>query len=296
MKYEKTSLCQASSSSGRSWFLRRSVVCHESADLIRVTSAVIPNPKLVRVQVRLDDRSQLVAVAFELLGTHQQVVSEFRHPALTPRGPRERPSDVPMLSTFPRTLPDCRPFRAATLLATLRILDPLSLVRFSTPTVSKLRTRFCLPLVVPVSNFVPWSVSPTRRQCVAPRSYEHGGLVSSRCTVHHGLRLCVLQQRHVPLARKSEVVLEIENGTPARSSHRCHTESGSDTQYDHGQSNPQQIFNQDKSFFFKKIPNVGSLDSVKLVAQMCVILRRNGRNGTQSKWTRSSALTLDARV
>ena len=45
--------------------------------LFRVTSDVIHNPTLIRVQVRLNDCSQLVVVTFELVGIHQQVVSEF---------------------------------------------------------------------------------------------------------------------------------------------------------------------------------------------------------------------------
>ena len=36
---------------------------------------VVHDPRLVRVQVGLNDRSQLVVVAFKLLGVHQQVVS-----------------------------------------------------------------------------------------------------------------------------------------------------------------------------------------------------------------------------
>ena len=129
-----------------------------------------------------------------------------RHPAMTPRGSRRRPPGVPMLSTFSLTLPDCHPFPDATQLATTGIFNPLSLVLFPPVTVSKLRARFCLALVAPVSNFVPWSVSPGV-QCVARRSDEHGSLVSSRCNVHHGLKLCVWHKRHVLLVH---VVLELE--------------------------------------------------------------------------------------
>ena len=41
-------------------------------------SEVIHDPRLVRVQVGLDDRSQLVVVTLKLLRVHQQMVSEFR--------------------------------------------------------------------------------------------------------------------------------------------------------------------------------------------------------------------------
>ena len=41
-----------------------------------VVSEVICSPTLVGVQVRLDDRSQLVVVAVKLLRVHQQVASE----------------------------------------------------------------------------------------------------------------------------------------------------------------------------------------------------------------------------
>ena len=42
-----------------------------------VISEVIRNPNFVRVQIRLDDSSQFVAVTLELLRVHQKVVSEF---------------------------------------------------------------------------------------------------------------------------------------------------------------------------------------------------------------------------
>ena len=57
-------------------------------------------------------------------------------------------------------------------------------------------------------------------QCVAQRSDEHGGLVSSRWNIRHRLRCCVLQKLGV---HKSEVVLELETD-PARFFHHCHTE------------------------------------------------------------------------
>ena len=40
-------------------------------------SEVIHDPRLVRVQVGLDDRSQLVVVTLKLLRVHQQMVSQF---------------------------------------------------------------------------------------------------------------------------------------------------------------------------------------------------------------------------
>ena len=40
-------------------------------------SEVVRDPRLVRVQVGLDDRPQLVVVALKLLRVHQQVVSQF---------------------------------------------------------------------------------------------------------------------------------------------------------------------------------------------------------------------------
>ena len=143
---------------------------------LRVLSEVIHNPTFVRVQVRLDDCSQLGVVALELLRVHQQVVSEFgwcfaQHHAdfhiiiqtLTQRDSRRRPPNVPTFSTLSQILPRCHRFTAATQLATLRIFDPLSLLRFSPPTVSRLDTRFYSALVAPFSNLIPWSVSPTKR-------------------------------------------------------------------------------------------------------------------------------------
>ena len=44
---------------------------------LHVISEVIRNPTFVRLQVGLDDCSQLVTVTFELLRVHQQPVSEL---------------------------------------------------------------------------------------------------------------------------------------------------------------------------------------------------------------------------
>ena len=40
-------------------------------------SEVIHDPRLVRVQIGLDDRSQLVVITLKLLRVHQQMISQF---------------------------------------------------------------------------------------------------------------------------------------------------------------------------------------------------------------------------
>ena len=48
------------------------------ACVIHVHCEIVHDPRLLRVQVGLNDRSQLVVVAFKLLGVHQQMVSQFQ--------------------------------------------------------------------------------------------------------------------------------------------------------------------------------------------------------------------------
>ena len=84
-------------------------------------------------------------------------------------------------------------------LATSRIFDPLSLVRYPPPPVSKLRT---------ISVWHSW-YQPQTSSRVAQRSDEHGGLVGFRWNLRHKLRFCVLQKLYAPLVHKSEVVLEL---------------------------------------------------------------------------------------
>ena len=112
-----------------------------------------------------------------------------------------------VFTRFPRffgTLSDGHPFPAATQLATPRIFNPLSLVRFAPPTVSKLCTRFFVQgsKLRPVVSFASKAYSVWL-------DVRNGGLVSSRRDVHHCVRLCVLQKRHVLLVHKSEVVFEL---------------------------------------------------------------------------------------
>ena len=118
----------------------------------------------------------------------------------------------PRFSTVPQTLTDCHPFPAATQLATLQIFDPLSLVRYPPPAVSRLRTRFCSALVVPISNLVPWSVWPTRRTVCGSTFGKEQMLIGLRWNIRSRSRFCVLQKNHVLLVHKSEVVLELERG------------------------------------------------------------------------------------
>ena len=135
-------------------------------------SEVIHDPRLVRVQLGLDDRSQLVVVTLKLLRVHQQMVSQFlwafpQHHAdlhvIVQLCWREFfvfcPPDVPTTSTSPQTLPDYHSFPAVAQLAASRISDPRFSARSRPPSVSTLRTQFCSP----ISSFVPWSVSPARR-------------------------------------------------------------------------------------------------------------------------------------
>ena len=128
-------------------------------------------PILVRVQVRLDDCSQLVVVPLELLRVHQQVVSEFgrclsQHHTdfhiIIQLWRRQFLVDVHLVFFLELrwTVTHSRP---AAQLATLRIFDARHSVRFPPPTVSRLRTRFGSVLAVLVSSFVLWSVSPARR-------------------------------------------------------------------------------------------------------------------------------------
>ena len=173
----------------------------------------------------MDDCSQIVAVRLELLEVHQQVVSEFwwffaQHHAdfhvviqlLTPRGSRRRPPDVShafhVSSNFARLspIPGCntacnianlRPavYRAFSATNCLQTWNPFL---FGTRCTS-LKHR-------PVVKCRPQGV-----QCVAQRSDEHGGLVSSRCNIRHRLRFCVLQRFERTFFHKSEAVLELES-------------------------------------------------------------------------------------
>ena len=125
------------------------------------------------------------------------------HPTLTSRVSRRRPPDVATFSHASSNVAGLsHTFPAAIQLATLRIFDPQSLVRFPPPTVSRLRTRFCSALVVP--NFVPWSVANRAN------GVWFNGLIGSRWNNRHRLGFCVLQKRHVLLVHKSEIVLELE--------------------------------------------------------------------------------------
>ena len=133
------------------------------------------------------------------------------HPTSTSRISSGRPHDVPNFPTLSQTLPDCHPFPAAPQLATLRIFDPLSLVRFPPPTVSRLRTHYCSALAAPVSNFVLWPVWPTKRTIVwlhVRMSTEDSSNPAGN--IRHKLSFFVLQERHALLVLNSEVVFELE--------------------------------------------------------------------------------------
>ena len=139
-----------------------------------------------------------------------------RHPALTPQGSRRRPPDVPMVSTFSLTF--------------------FKIVKHRESSTRSLRHVFrhqLSPDFDPVSVWHSLYQSQTSSlglcrqqgvQCVAQRSDEHGGLISSRWNIRHRLRFCVLQKLYVPLVHKSEVVLELEMGLQVKFSHRCRTE------------------------------------------------------------------------
>ena len=113
-------------------------------------SEVIHDPRLVRVQVSLDDCSQLVVVTLKLLRVHQQMVSQFLWAF------SQHHADLHVVRRCPSDVPTAQ-------LAASRISDPRFSARSLPPSVSTLRPHFCSALFAPVSSFVPWSVSPAKR-------------------------------------------------------------------------------------------------------------------------------------
>ena len=88
---------------------------------------------------------------------------------------------------------------------------------FAPPTVSKLRHPFLLGTRCTGLKLRPVvSVGNKAIQCVAQRSHEHGGHVSSRWNFRHRFRFCILQMLYIPLVHKGEVVPGLGRGTPAR--------------------------------------------------------------------------------
>ena len=113
-----------------------------------------------------------------------------------------------MFPRLPRLLKLCRIITHARLWQRLQHRE--SSARSRPPSVSTLRTHFCSALFAPVSSFVPWSVSPARHT-VCDSTFGWSPLILPfRRKVRHRLRLCVQQERHVPLIHQSEVILELE--------------------------------------------------------------------------------------
>ena len=131
---------------------------------------------------------------------------------LTPRGSRRRPPDVShafhVSSNFARLspIPGCN---TACNIANLRPAVYRAFAANNCPQTSNpflFGTRCTSLKHRPVVKCRPQGV-----QCVAERSDEHGGLVSSRCNIRHKLRFCVLQKFERTFFHKSEAVLELES-------------------------------------------------------------------------------------
>ena len=135
-------------------------------------SEVVRDPRLVRVQVGLDDRPQLVVLESSLADGLALSVAPHAAPhcffTSSSSFDGERFSQTPTWCSHDfqvsSNLADCRSSPAvARLAAASRTSDPLFSARSRPPSVSMPRTRSCSALFAPASSFVQWSVSPTRR-------------------------------------------------------------------------------------------------------------------------------------
>ena len=120
-------------------------------------SAVSQCPCLVRAQEGLESDTQLVVFTFELLIVHQQIVFVFR---------RCVPDHLTSTSLLVSRTPNLAFPRLPQIFELCRVISHPWLqhsLQHRESSVSKIRTRSCLALVAPVTNFVLWSLSPTRR-------------------------------------------------------------------------------------------------------------------------------------
>ena len=125
---------------------------------------------------------------------------------------RRHPPHVPTTSASPQTFSGLSLIPSCSTACSIANLRPAVFGAFSAAKLSpRLEPVFCSALFAPVSSFIQWSVSPTRRTvCVTQRSIGHCRFFCSCWKVRHCLRLCVLQKRHVLLIHQGEVFLELE--------------------------------------------------------------------------------------
>ena len=186
-------------------------------------SEVVHDPRLVRVQVGLDDRPQLVVVTPKLLRVHQQMVSQFLW------GLTQHHADLHVIVqlcrgkvvvdvqlVFPR-LPRFLKFAGLSLVPGCSTACSIANLRHAV--FGAFSAADCLHASNPILSgtlctslkLCPMvSVTTKRTMCVTQLSDGHRLFFRSCRKVRHRLRLCVQQEHHAPLIHQGEIVLELE--------------------------------------------------------------------------------------